>query len=143
MQSSMSFINKGKGMDSTHFKPINKTAALVIGRGEEYVPDKKIQTIESRVYLETMPVPKSEKGQHTFVDLTDFSYARLIVVGRYAHGSGWVARCVCGTYCVRQAKSIKNKKNTQDRCEECRQLAYAKRSHIHRTTGRDVDINEF
>lgn len=130
-------------MDPVNFRPINKTAALVIGRGEEYIIDKKIQTIESRIFLETRPIPISEKRQPEVVDLTGFNYARFSVIGRYAHGKGWVVRCVCGTYCVRRAKAIKNPDNKQDRCEECRELAYSKRSEYRRTYGRDIDIAKY
>ena len=109
-----------------HLRPINKTAALVVSRGEEYVPKKKIQTVESRVFLETRMLRKAEINQESFVDLTGVKYARFTVVGPYRHGRGWVVRCVCGTYCVRKAKSIKNIQNGQDRCEECRHVAFLK-----------------
>lgn len=124
-------------MDETHQKPINKTAALVVSSGFHYVSDKKILSLESRNPIAIRKPNRAELGQKSFVDLTGRRYARFTVIGQYSNGAGWVVRCDCGMYCIRQAKAIKNPKNDCDRCEECRHLRYLKRKDYFRRTGKD------
>ena len=130
-------------IDNSNSTPINKTAALVIGKGVNYDCPKKVQTVESKNVLPLRPALFSDLNKNGFIDCTGLSIGRLKVLGIYKNGGGWVCRCVCGTYCVRRQKAILNKNNTQDRCEECRHLAYLKRDEYRRRTGKDKDINDF
>lgn len=123
--------------------PINKTAALVVGKGVNYNCPKKVQTVESKTILAFRTVSTNDATKNGFINCTGLSIGRLKVLGIYKNGSGWVCRCICGTYCVRRQKAILNKNNTQDRCEECRHLAYLKRAEYIRRTGKDKDINDF
>lgn len=130
-------------MDRSHFIPINKAAAIAVSKGFEYVPNKKPNALESKNPLPTRELNKGEINQKCFADLTGFEFARFTVIGKYTVNACWVVRCSCGVYSVRRSKSILNPKNTQDRCEECRHLAFLKRDEVRRRTGKDVDINNF
>lgn len=130
-------------MKQGHELPINKTAALVTQKGVHYVSGKKIQTCESRNPIATKIISKIERENPEFVDVTGFVVGRLTVLGRALYGPNWVCRCTCGTYCVRKRKAILNPNNTQDRCEECRHLAFLKRDDYRRRTGKYTDINKY
>ena len=123
--------------------PANKTAALIMSKGFNYKPNKKVQTIESINPLPTRPLNFKELKNKAFIDCTGMKVGRLTVIGFYLLGKGWVCRCDCGVKCVRKQKAILNKNNTQERCEECRHLAFLKRNEIWRRTGKNVDINDF
>lgn len=128
------------------YKPMNKTAALVVSKGFEYTPDlKKSDQVESKLPLETKPITDSEKGSSEFEDLTGFKIGRFTVMGRNAvgRGRGWVVRCNCGNYAIRTKKSIQNEKNYGDRCQECRHLAQLKRKDHYRRTGKESCSNDF
>ena len=123
--------------------PINKTAALVTQKSPEYESLKRIQNVESRNPLPIRPMTQNEFNNPKIKNVIGLSIGRLLAVGKHANSKGYVCRCSCGTYCIRQAKAILNKNNTQDRCEECRHLVYLKRSEVKRRTGKDIDINKF
>lgn len=123
---------------------INKTAALVVGAGTHYTPNKKVQTNDSDLPIETRAITKSELCQPCFIDLTGSRIGRLTVIGAAREFKGsWVLRCDCGTYTTRKSKAIKNTENIQDRCEHCRHLAFLKRNEQWRRTGRCSDIRDF
>ena len=130
-------------IDNRNASPINKTAALVIGGGVNYEPDKKVQTIESSNPLPTRKLTSQEFNSSTFKDCSGKKVGRLTTVGLYSLGKGWVCRCDCGMYCIRRTRAILNPNNTQERCEECRHLAFLKRNEKRRRTGKDVDINDY
>lgn len=116
--------------------PVNKTAALVTGRGVHYTPKKKIQTADQITPIPTRPVRHG-------VDLSGTRQGRLTVIGLAHRVKGrWVVRCDCGVYTLRTAKAISNPANNQDRCEHCRHLAQVKRSYHWRKTGKDKDWGE-
>jgi hypothetical protein len=125
-------------------KPINKTAAMVTSKGYEYKPCKKIETQDTH-----LPIPIRMPSQEilslpTFKSLTGYKFGRFTVLGIAEEiGRGWVVRCQCGTYTTRRSKAILNPNNRQDRCEQCRHLAFLKREDKWRRTGVDQDINDF
>jgi hypothetical protein len=123
--------------------PVNKTAALVMSKGFNYKSNKKIQTIESENHLPSRPANSKDLINKSFIDCTGMKVGRLTVIGIYLLGKGWVCRCDCSVKCVRKQKSILNKNNTQERCEECRHLAFLKRDEIWRRTGKNADIKSF
>ena len=105
--------------------PINKTAALVVGKGITWEPTNKVTTIESDTYLPTRaPLKKELMNKDNFKILTGIVFGRLEVKGLYRDGKGWVCRCSCGRYTVRTAKAITNPSNTEDACEHCDELKY-------------------
>lgn len=125
-------------------KPINKTAALVIGKGEQYKSPKKINAKHSYAPIKTRPITLNELNAEGFIDLTSHKVGRLTVVGLSAEKPGrWVCRCSCGMYTERKSKAIKNKNNYVDMCEECRHLVWLKRAEHYRRTGVDKDIDKF
>ncbi len=120
--------------DRTHRKPVDKTAALVVQRGERFDSNKKL----GGLHWKTQPPIKT--GVWVEVDLTGRECGRLQVIGLHADmKKRWVVRCACGDYEVRSAKAINNPENHGDRCCNCRHLAFLKVSHEHRTTGRELD----
>ena len=130
-------------MDIFHTQPVNGNAARVTQSGEHFEPRKNIKTLHK-----TAP-PEIERDLPSltptgFKNLTGMRRGRLTVIG-LLKGSlkRWVCRCDCGRYTARRAKAIKNKNNTQDRCDECRHLAFLKREEAWRRTGVDQDINNF
>lgn len=129
-----------------HRVPINKTAAIVTGKGVEYQPNCQINCDEYVGPPETVPV-KELALNPSFVDLTGRKKGRFTVIGLMKDKKGrWLVRCVCGTYTTRSAKSIKgadsNPNAHLDACRRCTHEAYRKREYIYRTTGKDVDLSE-
>lgn len=123
---------------------INKTAALVVGTGTHYVPNKKVLANDSDLPIATRLLTKAELRQSCFIDLAGARVGRFTVIGAARDFSGrWVVRCDCGTYSTRKTKAIKNSKNIQDRCEHCRHLAFLKRNEQWRRSGRCSDIRDF
>ena len=76
--------------------------------------------IESKQQIPVMDIPLCNFKQPAFTNLTGVSFANFYVIGMWANGKGWVARCECGTYCIRQAKAINNPDNFRDSCIDCR-----------------------
>ncbi len=124
--------------------PIDRLAArVVMFSGEHYIPNKKILTKDNEMPLSISNLEK-EKQSPKFEDIRGKKFGRFTVIGLSSEIKGrWVVRCDCGTYSLRKKKAIFNPLNTQDRCENCRHLAYLKRSEYTRRTGHDIDINEF
>ena len=132
-------------MDIMHDKPINKLAAIVTSKGVHYNSSRKPNP---RVHESSTPIPvrdqtTNELKQPQWIDLTGTVKGLLTVIGVSASTKGWVSRCSCGVYCVRSSRALKNKNNSQDRCENCRGLAFVKRNYIYQSTGKSVDIKTF
>lgn len=123
--------------------PINKTAALVVSKGTEFVPMKRVLTMDS-----PNPIPTIGTGRLPYnIAKVVQGYigkrrGRLVVVGLYSHQPmRYVMRCQCGTYTVRKSKTLRNEAN-YDMCEHCRHLMQLKRSEHWRRTGRDITWQE-
>lgn len=126
-------------------QPVNKLASIVTGKGVHFESNKKILTMESDF---PFPVIQNLKGE----SLIGIKRGRLIVIGlldcknnisKNVNNQKWVTKCICGKYVIRRGKAILNKKNTQDRCEMCRELVFLKRNEIWRRTGQDYEVNRF
>lgn len=118
--------------------PVNKTASLVISRGEHWHPTTKGREVDSDSPLPTKPCGDEER------DLSGVRFGRFSVIGKSKDvKKRWVVRCDCGKYTLRRSKAILNESNQQDRCEACKELAYQKREEFRRRTGKDVDIRKF
>lgn len=123
--------------------PINKTAALVVSKGTEYVPDKKVCTLDSDTPL---PVIALGRLPHTIAKMVagyiGKRRGRLVVVGLYSHQPmRYVMRCQCGTYTVRKSKTLRNEAN-YDMCEQCRHVMHLKRNEYWRRTGKEITWQE-
>lgn len=126
--------------------PINKTAALVISGGTHY-------QMKSRVTQAEFDAPPAMWGkidlirmrsQPSFTDLSGRQKGRLTVLGKLVEGKGWLCRCRCGKYVIRNAGSIKNTDTNQqahyDACTECRNHIFLRREEHYRRTGKDMDV---
>lgn len=101
--------------------PIDKTAALVTGKGYQYTPDKKVLTADQSFPIPTRSVAKN------MPDLTGLRCGRLVVIGLARDtAKRWVVRCDCSTFTLRTAKAIRNPANGGDKCEHCRHLDHLK-----------------
>lgn len=120
--------------------PVDRVAARVVAPGQEYVPDKKVVNHDSDLPLSIRPFNKAEVKAQGFIDLRAHRFGRFIVLGISAEHQGrWVVRCACGRYSTRTTKAIKNPRNSEDRCEHCRHLAFLKREEYYRRHGKDKD----
>ena len=126
-------------MEDFHARtPVNKTAQRVISPGFRYEPRISPNAGDSRT-----PLPIKINVDPQAPKLAGHKYARMTVIGFAADRKGvWVVRCSCGTYTYRKTKAILNPENDQDRCAECRHLAYLKRNERWRATGKDQDIRD-
>ena len=116
--------------------PINVTSSNVINGGASLEVNKKITCLESDFPMPTRPLLKHEQN------LTGHKFGKFTVIGKAEDHKGWIVKCVCGKYTVRQSKAIKNTENSFDCCEICRHRLYLKREEVRRQTGKDVEINE-
>lgn len=122
--------------------PINAQAARVTGGGEQYVSRKIVTTADSPNPIPTIPTPVQE------LDLTGIRFGRLTVMGRAcgaanSKGAPWAVRCSCGTWSIRRTKAVKNPANADDRCEQCRHVAFLREASSARSAGKYRDGTAF
>lgn len=121
--------------DRTDRAPADKTAALVVSRGERHNNTPKVVN-EHWDYPPPMKRPPKHAPQ-----LVGMRCGRLTVVGMHATRLGaWVVRCDCGDYETRRAKAIRNQNNHGDRCTLCRNAAFQRKNYEYKTYGRELDI---
>lgn len=112
-------------IDDIHARvPISRVAAMVVGNGVHFNPNKKGSGRDSELPIETRKINKAEIGSTEFTDLTGMKSGRFTVIGLAANYKGWVVRCSCGRYSTRRSKSIKNTTKQEDRCDHCQHLAF-------------------
>lgn len=122
--------------------PIDKKAAVVTGKGIDYIPDIKIFDSE-------LPLPVCRNIPKWIVNLTGKKFGKLTVIGlavieeKKLNGSKWVVRCVCGRYSMRKARAINNENNKLDCCKECEKLMSLKRSEYYRKYGKNDKEKEY
>lgn len=108
-------------------KPANKTAAAVLSQsGEHYDPDCVMNEFHSETPLPIEDFIGPEKD-----NLTGRKVGRMTVIGflrkETVKRSGlWLVRCTCGHYETRRSHSIKNERNTNDMCRNCRNWEFHK-----------------
>jgi hypothetical protein len=120
-------------------KPINKTASIVLGKGEYYEPQ-----ILMGQYHSDKPLPTKYFTGKPQDDLTGKKIGRLTAIGFLGKkGSDnnkkdgiWLVKCDCGCYETRKSKSLKkniNKLAHQDQllimCRVCMDLENLKRRY--------------
>lgn len=111
--------------------PVNRTAAMQTASGDAWVP-----TINILDWYPDQPklanIDRAARLNPEFKDFTGMKFGFLTVLGLMDKKSdntpaSWVCRCVCGSFCTRRAKSIKNgiaRGNTFiDRCGMCQYQA--------------------
>ncbi len=109
-------------------RPVNSTAARVIGAGVTYNPQKMITQRHWTSPPPCLPMPTA----YTFENLTGMSFGRFKVIGYLGKTSAkkpsaWLCRCSCGDYEARSSRAIKNPENRGDRCGNCLHLSFLKR----------------
>jgi hypothetical protein len=115
--------------------PLNKTAALVVGKGESYIPNLKKYPpcYHSKTPIATSRYPGSPEN-----DLTGKRFERFRVIGYFRkgsvnHNSMWVVRCDCGDYEVRRRDAFnpgQNKKLRNQCCINCQHLEELKKGAV-------------
>lgn len=121
--------------------PINKTAALVVGKGIDWTPNKKILTADSDFPLTIRSmIGENPQAIHMVQTLVGKRCGRLTILGLSNDYKGkWVVRCQCGTFTLRNKKVLTNPENMKiDCCENCRHLLYIKRAEHFRRTGKEI-----
>lgn len=108
---------------------MNKTAAVVTGKGIHYEPDVNIVNAHWDVPQATIRCPKPSD------ELAGRRFARFVVVGLLPtkiknSNANWLVRCACGDYETRKAKAIRNPANVDDCCTKCKYLRYLKRREV-------------
>ena len=125
--------------------PINRMTWRVVGKGERYIPNKRIGNCP--VFdIAPPPLPFRRKGAEKRPEnMLGRRIGRMTVVGYWgprldesgaslggAENQRWVCRCPCGLYTIRTAKTIKKAGDHDDKCEHCRHLAYLMQSEQFR-----------
>lgn len=126
-------------MKPGHSTPLDKTAALVVGKGVHH----EYSTHEGN---RDSPLPLGVKEfvvQPDTVDLSGLRVGRVLVIGPSVDfNQRWVCRCDCGTYVVRKSKGLKQ--GVAVPCGQCHMLALAKKKEYIRRTGRfDRECEDF
>ena len=107
--------------------PINKTAAIIVSKGENYIPNKKIANIDSDLPIPIKKVPKEAEN------IIGHKQGRLTVIGFSKDFNGrWVVKCLCGRYTVRSKKALMNPANINDCCEHCRHFNFLKKEQTRK-----------
>jgi hypothetical protein len=99
--------------------PLNRTAALVTGRGTHWEPEPGIYGPDDVVSDTPLPI-KTLKSFET--NLTNQKTLRLLVVGAHALLSRtWVVRCTCSLYELRTTEDLTKHKDSihSSMCKRC------------------------
>lgn len=121
-----------------HETPINRTAALVTGRGDNFAFRPDVSTTDS-----DLPLATKERPENVERDLSGVKFGRLTVIGYSAtKKKRWVCRCVCGTYTLRRTETILAAPRDNS-CDQCYLLATAKKKEYTRRTGKFAETWEF
>lgn len=124
-------------MRQGHERPVDKTAALVISRGESFSYRRSLTSNDSEMPLETKEIPEGTP------DFRGKKFGRMTVIGYSAtKRKRWVCRCVCGTYTLRRLEVVEkgDEKNT---CDQCNFHAINMKKEFMRRTGKHKGIEEF
>lgn len=124
-------------MKAGYLIPINSTAARVVSRGEHFEFSPYQASGDSDLPLPIRPITQQMRDSLGFTDLTGMVVGRLKVVGLAEGKPGrWVCKCACGTYTVRKGRSIREGTVASSPCDQCYQLAVAKKRDHFRRTGK-------
>lgn len=130
-------------MKNGHDRPVDRTAARVVSRGESHEYRVCEGAVNSDLPLETRVPTPAELRTSTFRNLSGATLGRLTVIGISATTNArWVCRCLCGSYVMRTAKAIKTAA-PDSCCHQCHLLVLAKRHEFIRRTGKEIECSEF
>ena len=131
-------------MREGHAKPVNRTAALVVSRGESFDFITCDGQVNSSLPLPTRCINFDEIRSRDFKDLSGVKFGRLDVVGISSEVKArWVCRCICGMYVLRTSSAIKSAA-LDACCSQCYLLAVSKRHEYTRRTGKtDKQTRDF
>lgn len=102
--------------------PVDRTAAIVTGKGIHYTPIIQKDSVISKVPIPTRQIPESTLNTSAFTDLTGRQIGSFKVIGLSKYQKKrWVVKCVCGNYTARRSKSLLNE-STRHMCDECNHL---------------------
>lgn len=131
-----------KCFDQTHREPVNKLAALQCAKGvkREIGPLPPSHSAICPPIHGPVAMRKMFEGkcpEHHGVNLTGTRFGRFTVIGmarlwKKKDRALWVARCACGMYETRSARAVKNARNVDDCCEQCRKVKVANFHHERR-----------
>lgn len=123
-------------MREGHAKPVNRTAALVVSRGESFDFVVSCGAVNSNAPMPIRDPSAGELKTKFFKDLSKTVFGRLTVLGiSELVNKRWVCRCVCGIYVLRSSSAIKA--GASDACcDQCYLLAVSKRNEYTRRTGK-------
>jgi hypothetical protein len=126
-------IVKSVSIKGREYTPLNKTAAMVSGEGEDYEFELHMG---GRWYSKT-PIP-TKFFHNKLHNLTGKKIGSLTVVGYLGHRkagsnmlSKWLVRCVCGWYTIRNGHKLKKKikKGESDECIYCNKKRQVREGH--------------
>lgn len=112
-----------KSFFETDLSPVDKTAAIVVGKGVHYDPNM-VHQFEHYINPPATLQFTGPKDQ----DMAGRKYGFMSVVGylgKRGRGALWLVKCKCGMYEVRRSKSIK-KASPRDKCQACHHLDHIK-----------------
>jgi hypothetical protein len=133
-------------MKAGHERPINRTAANVVARGDSFAYQDHELCVDSDFPLPMLVIDDEMRSRPNFRDLTGLRVGRLQVLCVAAGFNGrWVCRCFCGRYTRRHKKFLvkEQPEKTQTVCNQCKLLAKAKSDDLFRRTGKRIDKDEF
>ncbi len=131
-----------KLIDIVSKKPVNKTAALVVGSSKErHLNHKSPNAYESETPYKTMDrLPFHSRK--TLKDLTGIKTGRLTVLGYSSeYKRRWVVRCDCGRYCLRKNKPLTEKRTgkVELMCSGCEKTFNMRRHDEFKRLGFNTD----
>ena len=124
---------KPKAIFEIDLKPINLLARLVTGKGIHFTPIRKKTNLPRwNICPDIIEFPGIDE-----YNMQGRRFGRFEVVGYYGktksqRAGRWIVRCACGMYEIRTAKSIKNPRNNNDACEDCRHWMFLKQQEVIR-----------
>jgi hypothetical protein len=117
--------------------PVNRLALQGVLKGEHYKFNRK--GIKNRRFWTYEPLPIAPLYVTAENIIGRKFGSNMVVVNYYGKSISknrpmgrWIVRCVCGNYELRSAKAVKNKKNKNDCCCECKKIRTMRNSIYQR-----------
>lgn len=114
--------------------PVNRTAAEVTSKSDNYEPRKKIVCDHWEQMPETTKLPSHVPNMIGVI------CGRFTVVGYMGSNNNgralWLVRCACSHFETRRTKSLKNPNNTDDCCQICRHTQFLRREAVRHGPGK-------
>ncbi|ASL39303.1 MULTISPECIES: hypothetical protein [Acetobacter] len=119
--------------------PLNRTAAVVVGRGTGWAPAKKVIHDHDAWQENPLPVitPEGETAQAIAKGLIGTRHGYLTVIGYGGKRSKsksakavWVVRCDCGMYGHHKMRALSNPDKSRMMCPNCDYLHELKAGNV-------------